>query len=260
MKKLTIKEVQLCCLEIAKEFAKICEQHNIPYYMLGGTMLGAIRHKGFIPWDDDMDFGVPLEHFDKVIDLLKKELPSPYKCSTYKDSKCVFFSFFKIEDTSTLLDDKQLPCRLDDKIGINIDVFPLVHCNKEIEKFQKVWKLSRRSGLIYANSRTHKLNNIGKSVLRHIWPVSKKQYNDRIFHIFKHLEPGPYLGNICGRWRIKEVVPFEWYGVGAKYQFEDTEFAGIMEYDKYLKQLYGNYLQLPPENQRFVHSANAYKK
>ena len=130
---LNIREIQLCCLKIAKEFAKICERHNIPYYMLEGTMLGAVRHKGFIPWDDDMDFGVPLEHFDEVINLLKKELPAPYKCSTYKDSKCVFFSFFKIEDTSTVLDDKQLPCRLANKIGINIDVFPLVHCNKEIE-------------------------------------------------------------------------------------------------------------------------------
>lgn len=260
MVELDIRGVQLCCLAIAKEFAKICEKHNIPYYMLGGTMLGAIRHKGFIPWDDDMDFGVPYEYYDELISLLKEELPEPYKCSTYKDSKCVFFPFFKIEDTTTVLNDMQLPVPIDEKIGVNIDVFPLIHCQPTSELYPTIWKTTRRSGALYANSRTHKLTNVCKSIIRTVWPISKVQYIDRVFNLFENVEKGPYLGNICGRWRIKEVVPIEWYGEKCTFPFEDTCFVGIQEYDKYLKQLYGDYMKLPPADQQFVHSANAFKK
>ena len=66
MEKIGIKEIQQHLLGIAKEFDRICTKHNIPYFMLYGTMLGAVRHKGFIPWDDDMDFGVPIEYYTTI--------------------------------------------------------------------------------------------------------------------------------------------------------------------------------------------------
>ena len=75
MKKMTLDEIHLTLLDIAKEFDRICVKHNIPYYMIGGTMLGAVRHKGFIPWDDDMDFGVPVEYYEELQRILDKELP-----------------------------------------------------------------------------------------------------------------------------------------------------------------------------------------
>ena len=79
MKRIGIDEIHARVLAIAKEFDKICTRHQIPYYMLGGTMLGAIRHKGFIPWDDDMDFGVPIAYYDQLEEILKEELPSNYR-------------------------------------------------------------------------------------------------------------------------------------------------------------------------------------
>ena len=80
MRPIDIEEAHHILLDIAKAFTKVCDENNIPYYMLGGTMLGAVRHKGFIPWDDDMDFGVPREYYDLLINVLEKELPSPYRC------------------------------------------------------------------------------------------------------------------------------------------------------------------------------------
>ena len=78
MEKIEVKECHKYLLQISKVFHEICARHNIPYYMIGGTMLGAIRHHGFIPWDDDMDFGVPREHYSGLMGILDKELPSEY--------------------------------------------------------------------------------------------------------------------------------------------------------------------------------------
>ena len=78
IKELTFEELRHHLLEIAKAFDAVCRKNNIPYYMLGGTMLGAIRHKGFIPWDDDMDFGVPRKYFDTLIEIFERDLPSKY--------------------------------------------------------------------------------------------------------------------------------------------------------------------------------------
>ena len=89
MKLLEIKETQACLLNIAKEFDRICTKHNIPYYMIFGTMIGAIRHKGFIPWDDDMDFGVPIEYYKQLEAILEIELPYPYRCCNYKNHPAI---------------------------------------------------------------------------------------------------------------------------------------------------------------------------
>jgi len=260
MVELDIRGVQLCCLAIAKEFAKICENHNIPYYMLGGTMLGAIRHKGFIPWDDDMDFGVPYKYYDQLISLLKAELPEPYRCSTYKDSRCVFLPFFKIEDTSTILFDDSLSVSPKDRIGINIDIFPLIYSQNEISQYPAISHNMFMLVGIWANSRTHIMRNKLKTIIRLFWPFNKAYYNNKIISIINVITPGNCLSNILGRWGQKEFVPIEWYGEKCKFPFEDTFFVGIQEYDKYLTQLYGNYMNLPPVEQRFAHSVTAFQK
>ena len=91
MKKLNIEECHARLLKIAEIFDIICKDNGIPYYMLGGTMLGAIRHKGFIPWDDDMDFGVPRKYYKDLIDIFDKKLPNPYKYHTYNNSDAVIY-------------------------------------------------------------------------------------------------------------------------------------------------------------------------
>ena len=74
-----VEELHKILLDIAKDFHQVCVDHNIPYYMLGGTMLGAVRHKGFIPWDDDMDFGVERKYLEKLEKIYAEKVNSPYK-------------------------------------------------------------------------------------------------------------------------------------------------------------------------------------
>lgn len=95
MQKLYINDIHARLLVIAKTVCHICEQHDIPIYMVGGTMLGAIRHKGFIPWDDDMDFAVTYDNYTRLKDILANELPSPFRLVTFENNKAMRSFFFE---------------------------------------------------------------------------------------------------------------------------------------------------------------------
>ena len=260
MKKLSIAETHEVLLNIAKEFDRICTNNNIPYYMLGGTMLGAIRHKGFIPWDDDMDFGVPLPYYKKLEEILTVELPEKYRCSTYLNSKSVILPFMKIEDTTTILDDKQINLPLEEKIGINIDIFPLYYCDNKDKKINtaRMWQMF--AGKIFTNSRQSKIKNLLKLPLRLLCPVNYLWFIKKSRKIADSIESGEYISNIYGRWKDKETCLISWFEPPTRYEFEDTTFMGPSKYDVYLTQMYNDYMQLPPLENQFCHGENAYKK
>ena len=104
MRQITLRECQLEILSIAKIFHEICVKNGIPYYIIGGTQLGAVRHKGFIPWDDDIDFAVPRKYYDNLEPILEKELDPVYRVLTYKNVSNPF-DFMKVENTKTLFID-----------------------------------------------------------------------------------------------------------------------------------------------------------
>ena len=104
MRQITLRECQLEILNIGKIFHEICVKNGIPYYIIGGTQLGAVRHKGFIPWDDDVDFGVPRKYYDNLVPVLEKELDPIYRVLTYKNVSEPF-DFMKVENTTTLFID-----------------------------------------------------------------------------------------------------------------------------------------------------------
>ena len=248
-----ISEIHGILLGIAKEFHRICTENNIPYYMLGGTMLGAVRHQGFIPWDDDMDFGVPRQYYDRLLIILEKELRFPYRCCTYKNNPGVMTAFLKIDDCRTVADDPRVRLPLENKIGVNIDVFPLDYCkpgDKIAEKIQKIGLLHRT--IYVGNSSRNKIKNTIKTVLSAIWPESHVSMIDRMHSELAKLEEGPMMANVLGMWKEKECIPIEWYGENVSYPFENTEFYGVKEYDKYLKQLYGDYMT-PPNGDKHIH-------
>lgn len=263
MEKIGIEEIHSRVLAIAKEFDKICTRHQIPYYMLGGTMLGAVRHKGFIPWDDDMDFGVPIEHYSELIKCLEQELPSPYCCCTYWNHPAVLYNFIKIEDRFTCIDDKTIALPMDQKLGVNIDVFPLNVCSLGGKAEKEVRKKVDLLGKLYQESFAHpnsRLRKTTKKCLRLLvgGTSKKKQMQQEIDQMLFSIHQGDSLGNLLGRWSEKEIVPIEWYGSGKRYDFEDTSFVGLEDYDNYLTRLYGDYRQLPPEEERRAHVENVF--
>ncbi len=256
-----IKEIHSRILSIGKEFDKICSKHDIPYYMLGGTMLGAIRHKGFIPWDDDMDFGVPIEYYPRLIEYLEKELPHPYRCCTYKNHPAVLYNFIKIEDRDTCIDDTAINLPLEQKLGVNIDIFPLNICTIGGKKEKDIRRKKKILGMIYQQSFNHPnsyCRKMIKKILQLIHGNNPSKLQNEIESLLFSIHEGSYLGNLFGRWAEKEIIPIEWYGKNKRYTFEDTSFIGIEDYDNYLTRLYGNYMQLPSPQKRVAHVENVF--
>lgn len=263
MKQIGIQEVHQRLLNLAKSFDEICTRHNIPYYMLGGTMLGAIRHKGFIPWDDDMDFGVPAQYYSQLVVLLEKELPDSFQCCTHKNHPCVLYPFIKIQDNETCIDDPRSKGELEKQLGINIDVFPLFECDNNDPTLDSIYRLIWLQSIFYVGSTSNNLvKQVLKGVLGFIGKVSpnKNLFIDKIICKSWHLSKGNYWGNIFGRWRRKEIIPKEWYGLNTRYEFENTTLCGIKEFDKYLSQLYGDYMKLPEKCNQTIHCENFYIK
>ncbi len=258
MKELSFQEQHQHLLEIAKAFDTVCRKNNIPYYMLGGTMLGAIRHKGFIPWDDDMDFGVPRYYFDNLEELLHKSLPPKYRCRSINNSKNITLPFIKIEDTTTTCFNSQYYGDISDYLGLNIDIFPLDICNPNNNDVKQLLWIVDKYARIYTRA-AGKTSELIKKLIRVIVPCSKKAIYNYIEHKAHSLSDGDFIANLYGRWKEKEIIPLDWYGNDNYYLFEDTNFQGFKEYDKYLHQLYQNYMELPPKNKQTTHSYKVLK-
>lgn len=261
MKQITdVKELHDILLGIGKEFHRICTENQIPYYMLGGTMLGAVRHKGFIPWDDDMDFGVPREHYERLKQVLAKQLSPTFKALTIENSDSLSFDYIKISDERTLINEffKE---NTKESFGVNIDIFPL---DKSLKK-----------------KSTEKTRLIIQQICQYVWlstkprPLPKKVvayvlksllfWCDKLMvrnFINKHFVQtyGDYISNIYGHWGIREIVKVCVMGIPQLYEFEDTQFYGVAKPDEYLKSLYNDYMQLPPPEKRQVHINCAFWK
>ena len=261
MKRIGLEEVHQHVLKIAKEFDRICSDYHIPYFMIGGTMLGAIRHKGFIPWDDDMDFGVPIEYYKQLEEVLTKELSYPYRCCTFKNHPGVLHNYIKIEDQTTCIDDVAIALPIEEKLGVNIDIFPLNRCASNGAKEQRIRRKAKLIGIVFSQSTTQphsRTRKLLKSILRVLFGGSPRNLQNSVERQLYSIKEGEMLGNILGRWEEKEVIPLSWYGTGVRYSFEDTSFVGLLEYDKYLTQLYGDYMTYPAKEQQVAHVGNVY--
>jgi lipopolysaccharide cholinephosphotransferase len=119
-----LRALQLVELDILREFVRLCEAHGLRYYLAYGTLLGAVRHRGFIPWDDDVDVTMPRDDYDRFADLCVSELPPGFAWQTYRTNRDHPYSFGKLLKTDTVL--RQAPSRhLPIQHSVHIDVFPL---------------------------------------------------------------------------------------------------------------------------------------
>ena len=254
MERLSLKEQHVLLLELAKDVTSILNRHGIPYYMLGGTMLGAIRHKGFIPWDDDMDFGIPLPYYQQAKNVLDKELKKRYRCSTYKETKGNHAPFLKVDDTSTVIHDIKLSIPLEDQLGLNIDLFPLVECDLYSWRLLFFFLLRKINRIVFTNSTSTSVFKARlKKLIRLFFPFSQERILDYLWKQVTLLPPGDYIGNVFGAWGKREIITKTIMGEPVEYVFEDTFLGGAQKYDDYLKMLYGDYMNLPKIEERKPH-------
>lgn len=119
-----LRRQQMKMLEMVKELDRICNKHNIPYFLYGGTLLGAIRHNGFIPWDDDLDVGLMRKDYLRLMKVLPNELPEHIALQTNDTDKNYFYFFAKLRDKKSLLEEESPYDRVFKEKGIYIDIFP----------------------------------------------------------------------------------------------------------------------------------------
>ena len=253
-------------LDIVKEVVAICEKHGFTYFMLGGTMLGAIRHKGFIPWDDDIDLGMPRKDYDRFLEIAPKELSKHLKLVNYHTDPEYHYYITRILDTETKVEEERIGN--DNRYtNASIDIFPVdgTPNNKVLRKIYFFRVLYHRAlmSLCYKDSIDRKRpRGTAEKVL--LWvmerlpvekmttPYKQKEKIDKLLRKQK-VEGSKFIGNIMGAYRTKEIVPAEFYGKGKMYPFEDVELHGMEMADEYLKWTYGDYMQLPPEDKRKTH-------
>lgn len=253
-------------MEIVKDVLRICEKHGLTYYMLGGTMLGAIRHKGFIPWDDDIDLGMPREDYERFLEIAPQELAAHLKLVNYRTDPNYMYYITRILDTQTTV--------IEERIGndnkythASIDIFPIDGTPnngllRKIYYFRVMYHRALMS-LCYKDSIDRKRKRSKKEklllwVMEHLpvqkltTPYKQKCKIDKLLRKQK-VEGSKYIGNIMGAYRTREIVPAEYYGQGAMYPFEGIQLRGLAMYDEYLTHTYGDYMQLPPEESRKTH-------
>ena len=262
LRKIDLQECHQHLLNIAICFDSLCSKHKIPYYMLGGTMLGAIRHKGFIPWDDDMDFGIPRPYFQQFIEIAQKELPIQYEVLTRQNSQAVKKGFIKIQLKGSKLIEKVFePNESDFYNGIAIDIFPLDGVkakNKLRDKY--IFLLIRiYEGRFCSLSIRKGFKKIVAAIIKGL-PINDKKLADYIDTLIQQEDymRCDQVANYYGHWKERETINRSIFDSSEDYPFETLSLKGVKNYDSYLSSLYSNYMQLPPKEQQITHADDIY--
>lgn len=261
MKNTNLSDLQQRLLDMLKWFHAFCIEHDLKYYLLYGSMLGAARHQGFIPWDDDVDVGMPREDYDKLCVLLSERLVDNYILETpYSAAKEYCFPIAKLYDTRTTLIENK---RYQVKRGIFIDVFPLDGIGNSLEESKKNYKeiekkyhflLTRMCG-IRKGRKLYK--NIAVMLMRCVpqFVVNDKKLLRNLDRLCaaRGYEDNKYVASLLGAYGSREIVSKDIIGVPTLYKFEDTLVYGVEDYEKYLTLLYKDWEKLPPAEKRGTH-------
>lgn len=268
MKRLTIREVQLALLELLTEFDKICKKHGLRYSLSAGTLLGAVRHKGFIPWDDDADVCMPRPDYEKFVKIISQEGELPEYLSYSKDrGKGAYYPFAKLLD-------KRYELRTSNHVEVKylyIDIFPIDgSADTEEERraqFKKeyTWQVCTGINQWYTMDRWWGVIAyiigfwfyIGFSVF-----VPKRHCIKKLNAYAQKYEFGKTEWAGCHNYGyVNEHVPTRVYENFCELEFEGRKLMAVSDYDLLLTNTYGNYMQPPPPNkQRSRHYMRIYKK
>lgn len=261
-----IRKVQEVELEMLVAFDEICKKHDLPYQLYGGTLLGAIRHQGFIPWDDDIDVCMLRKDYEVFINVASKELNSTYFLQTYKTDENFFNSYAKIRKNKTLLVEDDT-ADIDMHKGIFIDVFPLDNVK------YKSWQGELQRKTIFY------LQVINQTKLKKTCYKEKNVIKKNImlfFHYLLKILPNHFIDKIIDKLSIiyngKETQYMSDFGTSSHSvmyhnfiidrdefddsipgNFESHSFPIPRNFDSILTRNYGDYMSLPPEDKRISH-------
>ena len=249
-----IKKIQL---DILLNIDSYCRYHNIRYSLAYGTLIGAVRHKGYIPWDDDIDLLMPRPDYDRFLDSFRSEKDEVLDLS--QSNVCVE-TFAKVCRKGTVMVDRELGRAL---WGVNVDIFPIdgapdpgleEHYASMCRKREWISRLCPFYRVVGKNKPRWFLKYCLKR-LRYPRFGNCSGVKSAINADLRacRFEESPLAGAYFGDDEIREFMPREWFETYTELVFEEKKYPVIAHYDDYLRSLYGDYMQLPPEEQRVTH-------
>lgn len=256
-----MEQLHRCELEILLLLQKICVEHGLTYYLTAGSLLGAVRHEGFIPWDDDIDVVMPRRDYTKFCKIANQLLGQDYFLQNYKTDKNFPFYFTKIRKQNTHVEE-EIFLDVDINKGIYIDIFPLDFCPKnslgakiffksiEFLTFVSLSKVSESYQVGYSK----KLAKILVAIFR-LFPTSLLYFFREILVYFvRYTESGDSLCTVGGTHGYPhECYLSFWFETSTELIFEGVYFPVPSQWDELLTSMYGNYMEFPSEQNRKGH-------
>ena len=266
MRKLSSDEIKGIELSIMKELDRICREHGLTYCLAYGTALGAVRHGGFIPWDDDIDIVMPRPDYERLFALFEGGLNCPYRLISYRDGSSIYqFAKFVDENTSSYetFVGKKNP------MGLWVDIFPVEPTtDPESPAAKKVFSQNARTGLARSFAVADPSVGSSKAVIlakKIVCPFAKhldvarlnKILDERARSLSENAlgTAAPYYLDVLGD---AKTIPGDCLFPAKEICFEDAVFMGPAQPEKYLELQFGDWKQLPPKDQRLVHFPEAY--
>ena len=256
-----LRKLQLTILDLIKMFAEICEKHHLRYFMVGGTMLGAARHQGFIPWDDDVDMGMPRPDYEKFIKIVSDELPEGFKFLNYKTDSSYRRYFSRLVNTNVEIYNNSNSVEIIENAWLDIFPYDGMPKNKIAQKIH-FWYLTGWR-LLYHMSCFDELVNLNRpgrpkyqQVIINCLAKVKVGRKLNTYKLMSKIERGLCKYNydqaetvvsFFGAYMTREIIDKKVFGKLQYYTFEDTKLLGAEHYDEFLSHYYGEW-KLPPSD------------
>lgn len=244
-------------LEILDAVDFVCKRLNIRYFLIGGTLLGAVRHKGFIPWDDDIDIGMLRSDYNRFLNEAQNLLPEYLFLQTFKTDRYYPNNFAKIRNSKTTFIEKTLK-NIKINHGVYIDVFPLdnypdTFFREKFLSFQLLAATIRINEIFFCDNPSSSIKlKIARFFSRIIYPNYSKAVLARERLICSQKKT-TLVRNYGGAWGKREIFPANYFNEFCKMSFEGRNFWVPKMYHEILSQMYGDYMTPPPVEKRVAH-------
>lgn len=264
-------EMRRAQIEMLDALAAYCDAHGLTYYLSGGTLLGAVRHKGYIPWDDDIDVNMPRPDCDRLIELTGGHLNDHIEIAAPFGPIQHGTSFPRLCDTRYILHSASPDGKSSYYTNLFIDIFPIEGLPTEWDKVKRHYTIAKslvvlRKLAYFRGIPISPQVNLA-TILRHIAHPFCKLTGYKIWNrlLLKHAmkykyDECPYVGVVTSCMHtLEEYIEREGYGTPRKVEFEGKLYNAPANTEKYLTNLYGDYMQLPPEDKRVAHNFEVYE-